>query len=76
MTAKAIIIDSRVHFGKPCLAGTRIPVYRVLELVQAGIPFNKIAEDYYPDLTIEDIKACIQYATDIVKSEEIHLAAK
>jgi len=45
-----------------------------LELVQAGIPFEEIVTKYYPDLTIEDVKACVQYATDIVKAEEIHLA--
>lgn len=70
---KRIVIDSRIHFGKPCIAGTRIPVENVLELVQEGIPFEKIIEDYYPDLVIEDIKACIQYALDIVRSEEIHV---
>ena len=34
---KRIIIDSKVHFGKPCLAGTRMPIENVLELVQEGI---------------------------------------
>jgi len=56
---KRIIVDSKIHFGKPCVAGTRIPVENVLELVKEGIPFKKIIEDYYPDLKIEDIKACI-----------------
>lgn len=70
---KRIIIDSGIHFGKPCVAGTRIPVENVLELVQEGIPFENIIRDYYPDLLIEDIKACIQYALDIVRSEEIHV---
>ncbi len=67
-----IIIDSKIHFGKPCIADTRITIENVLELVQEGIPFEKIIEDYYPDLTIDDIKACVQYALDIVRSEEIH----
>ena len=68
-----IVIDSNVHFGKPCIAGTRIPVEDVLELIQEAIPFDVIAEKYYPDLKIEDIKACAQYATDLVRSEEIHV---
>ena len=67
-----IIIDSKIHFGKPCIAGTRILVENVLELVQEGISFEKIIEDYYPGITIEDIKACIQYALDIIRSEEIY----
>jgi len=41
-------------------------------LVQEGISFEKIIEDYYPGITIEDIKACIQYALDIIRSEEIY----
>lgn len=69
-----ISIRPGVHFGKPCVARTRIPVTAVLELVQEGIPFEKIASDYYPDLEIEDVKACVQYATEIVRSEEIYSA--
>lgn len=69
---RRIIIDTKVHFGKPCVSGTRIPVENVMELIQEGIPFEKIIEKYYPDLEIEDIKACVQYAVDIIRSEEIH----
>lgn len=68
-----ITIDSSVHFGKPCIAGTRIPVEDVLELIQENIPFDEVIEKYYPDITVEDIKACVKYATDIVRSEEVHL---
>ena len=68
-----IIIDPQVHFGRPCVAGTRIPVENVLELVQEGMPFEEIIRQYYPDLNNEDIRACVQYAVDIVRSEEIHV---
>jgi uncharacterized protein (DUF433 family) len=68
-----IVIRPDVHFGKPCIAGTRITVQDVLELVEEGIPFAEIIAKYYPDMEIEDIKACLHYATDIVRSEEIHL---
>jgi len=74
MTAYRITIDPAVHFGQPCIAGTRIPVYCVLELVQAGVPFQEIVTRYYPDITVEDVRACIQYAMDIVRAEEVHLA--
>lgn len=67
-----ILIDTKVHFGKPCVAGTRIPVESVLELIQENIPFQEIVEKYYPDLDVEDVKACASYATDLVRSEEIH----
>ncbi len=70
-----IVVDAEVHFGRPCIAGTRITVENVLELVQENIPFDRIVESYYPDLEIEDVKACIRYATDLVRSEEIHVKA-
>lgn len=74
MKKERIVVDNKVHFGQPCVAGTRIPVYCVLELVQAGISFQEIIDKYYPDLTIEDVQACVKYATEIVKSEEVHIA--
>jgi uncharacterized protein (DUF433 family) len=72
---KRISINPKIHFGKPCVAGTRIPVENVLELILENIPFEKIIEKYHPDLEIVDIKACIQYAIDIIHSEEIHVEA-
>lgn len=68
-----IVIDPKIHFGKPCIAGTRIPVEDVLELIQEGIPFDEIVSKYYPDLTVEDVKACARYAAELVRSEEIHV---
>ena len=62
-----------VHFGKPCVSGTRIPVQDILELVRDGIPFEQIIRDYYPDLTTQDIQACIQYAMDVVAVEDVHI---
>lgn len=73
--SERIVVDPEVHFGKPCVRGTRIPVENVLELVQEDISFKKITEDYYPDLSVDDVKACVRYATDIVQSEEIHLGS-
>ena len=69
-----IAVNPNIHFGKPCIAGTRIPVQNVLELVREGLSFSQIIADYYPDLTVEDIQACIQYAIDSVTLEDIHLA--
>ena len=69
-----IAVDPQVHFGKPCVAGTRIPVSSVLELVREGISFDEIIRDYYPDLQPADIRACIQYAMDVVAIEDIRLA--
>jgi uncharacterized protein (DUF433 family) len=70
-----IVVDPMIHFGKPCIVGTRIPVQDLLELIEENIPFDRIIETYYPDLEIEDVKACVRYATDLVRSEEIHVEA-
>ena len=69
-----IAVDPRIHFGKPCVSGTRIPVQTVLELVREEIPFAVIIRDYYQDLKTEDIRACIQYAIDVLAVEDIRLA--
>lgn len=71
---QGIAINPNVHFGKPCVARTRIPVQTVLELVREGIGFEQIIRDYYPDLDEQDIRACIQYAIDVMAAEDIHLA--
>lgn len=68
-----IIIDPEIHFGKPCVAGTRVLVENVLELIEEGIPFQEIVDRYYPALEIEDVKACAKYATELVRDEEISL---
>jgi uncharacterized protein (DUF433 family) len=56
-----IQVSPEIHFGKPCVAGTRIPVQAVLELVREAIPFESIIRDYYPDLKMEDIQACVHW---------------
>ncbi len=70
---KGITVNQNIALGKPCVAGTRIPVYMVLELVEAGLGFDQITTDYYPALTREDIQNCIQYAINLVKNEDVHL---
>lgn len=70
-----IAVNPEVHFGKPCIAGTRITVQDVLELLDQGLSFEQIIQDYYPTLTIEDIRACVRYAIALVAAEDIHLAA-
>jgi len=45
----------------------------VLELLSEGLSFEEIIKDYYLDLQIEDIRACVRYAIDIVAVEDIHV---
>lgn len=68
-----ITVNPKIHFGKPCIAGTRITVQNVLELLDEGLSFDEIIQNYYPDLQVEDIRACLRYAIALVAAEEIHL---
>jgi uncharacterized protein (DUF433 family) len=69
-----ITVNPKIHFGKPCIAGTRITVLSVLELLNEGLTFDAIIHDYYPDLQVDDIRACLQYAIALVSAEDIHLS--
>jgi len=70
-----ITVNPRIHFGKPCIRGTRITVQSVLELLDEGITFDVIIKDYHPDLIVEDIRACLQYAIALVAAEDVHITA-
>jgi uncharacterized protein (DUF433 family) len=69
-----IAVNPNIHFGKPCVVGTRIPVQSVLELIREGVSFDQIIGQYYPDLKPDDLRACVQYAIDVLAVEDIHLA--
>ena len=51
------------RFGKPCVRDTRITVFDVLGWLASGMDFDAIISDF-PELTIDDIKACLAYAAD------------
>jgi uncharacterized protein (DUF433 family) len=55
--------------GKPVIKGTRIPVDLILERLTFDLDLKTLFEDY-PELTEEDIKACIAYAKEVVDDEE------
>ena len=56
-----ITITPGVRSGKPCIKGTRITVYDVLEYLAGGMTEEQILADF-PDLTREGIKACLAFA--------------
>ena len=58
--AQHLSVDPQIQHGKPCFRGTRIPVYLVLELLEAGVsPETITGKDYYPELTLEHVKAAL-----------------
>lgn len=58
-----ITIDPGKRGGKPCVRGLRITVSEVLEYLASGMSQEEILSDF-PDLTVEDIRACLQFAAD------------
>ena len=50
-----------VRSGKPCLSGTRIAVYDVLEYLAAGMTADQIVTDF-PELTVGHVRAAIEFA--------------
>lgn len=67
-------VDKDVAFGKPCIKGTRIPIYLILELLEADYTPERIIRDCYPQLSKEDILAAIHYAATILKNEDIYIS--
>jgi uncharacterized protein (DUF433 family) len=56
-----ITVTPGVRSGKPCIKGTRITVYDVLEYLAGGMTEDQILVDF-PDLIREDIRACLAFA--------------
>ena len=59
-----------VMMGKPCIKGTRIPVYLLLEKMAAGESFEQLLRAY-PQLTQEDLRACLEYAAALAADEVV-----
>ena len=58
-----IEVRSGVRSGKPCIRGTRITVYDLLECLAAGMSSNEILTEF-PELTQEDIQAVLHFAAE------------
>lgn len=58
-----ISVDSSVRFGKPCVRGTRITVGDVLGYLAGGASEDRLLREF-PQLTRDDIRACLAYAAE------------
>ncbi|MEA3239693.1 MAG: DUF433 domain-containing protein [Candidatus Bipolaricaulota bacterium] len=70
--ADRIEVEPKIHHGKPVIAGTRVPVHMILGLLGNNVPFDDIRQDYYDNITKEDILACIRYANSLVQEKEVY----
>ena len=58
-----ISVDSRIRFGKPCLAGTRIDVATIIDALGSGESYESVERDY--QVTREQILAALRYAAHV-----------
>jgi uncharacterized protein (DUF433 family) len=68
---KRIVVDPNVLVGKPIIAGTRISVELVVDLLGRGYTTAQVLEQY-DHLTVDDIQACLAYASEILRSEKVY----
>ncbi len=66
--ADRIVADPAILVGKPVIRGTRIAVEHVLEQLADNPDLQELFE-VYPDLTLEDVQACLAYAQALAAGE-------
>ena len=71
--APRIVVDPAVRFGKPVIQGTRVPVGLVVAKLAGGMTTNEVAGEY--EITLEDVRAALSYAAELVAEEEIRAVA-
>ena len=67
---KRIVIDSHIQHGKPVIEGTRVPVVRILGGLAGGMSVEAVCQEY--GVTPDDVHAALEYATELISSEEVH----
>jgi uncharacterized protein (DUF433 family) len=65
-----IVLDPAVLAGKPVIRGTRLAVEFVVDLLAQGWSVEQVL-DNYPGLTREDVRACLEYASEVLRSERV-----
>lgn len=66
-----ITLNPNVCFGKSTIRNMRYPVAMILDLLSAGMTTDELIEDY-PDLESQDISACLQFASQLMKIKSVH----
>ena len=66
-----IAIDPEIQHGKPVIRGTRVPVAIVVGSLAGGMSFEEVQREY--DISLEDIRAALKFAGELVEQETHHL---
>ena len=70
---RRVVVDPMVCHGKACIRGTRILVSAILDCLADGMGVEAVRREY-PRLTVEDIRAAIEYAAALTREEVYPLA--
>lgn len=65
-----VVIAPDVHHGDPCIKGTRIPISVIVGSIADGMSTDEVRAAY-PQLLLEDIKAALAYAAEVLRHEVI-----
>ena len=67
--APRIVVDESVHFGKPVIKGTRVPVETIVGKLAGGMTREQVEQDF--GITKDDVLAALAYAARSVADERI-----
>jgi len=70
---RRISIDPSICSGRPCIRGHRIWVSLILDLLASGMTVDEVLGEY-PQLTPEDVQACLAYASEMTRERTVHIA--
>ncbi len=65
-----IVMDPAIQHGKPVIKGTRVPIIRLLGGLAGGMTVEAVCHEY--GVRPDDVRAALEYATDVIESEEVH----
>ena len=71
--APRVVVDPKVRFGKPVIAGTRVPVELIVAKLAGGMTPEEVTEEY--EITLEDVRAALGYAASILADEEVRVTS-
>jgi len=65
-----IVVDPEIQHGKPVIRGTRVPVAIVVGSLAGGMSFEDVQREY--GISMEDIRAALQFAGELIEQETYH----
>jgi len=71
MWQERITTDPAIMVGKPVIAGTRLTVMFILDVLAQGWSVDEILRNY-PNLAADDVRACLAYASDVLSAEKVY----